>query len=109
MGHVIMNGPPDGDWCPICLMRAKQKQWELNQDLIRQGAQGPGDKLTVIPWLDGLTKEMGQAAYLAVPGDAPQLGLVRICWNDVAGIGTAHVSSLVDGQGLPAGLMKGRG
>lgn len=109
MGRVIMNGPPEGDWCPVCLMQAKQQHWELNQDKIKEGVEAPGDKLTVIPWLDGLTRELNEAAYLAVPGEAPQLGLMRLCWGHVAGMMAAHQSRLVDGQGAPAGLIKGRG
>jgi hypothetical protein len=110
MGHVIINGPPDGDWCPICLMRAKQKQWELSQDLIKAGAEAPGDKVTVITWPDGLTREINEAAYFAVAGDAPQLGPMRICWNDVAGLGPAATPRLVEADGIvPPGLIRGRG
>lgn len=113
MGRVIMNGPPecgDGEWCPYCLMEAKQKQWALNQDRILAGIEAPGDELTVIPWLDGLTKELRSGWFRAVAGSAPQLGMCTgLCWDHVAGIAPMHQSRLVDGQGNPAGLIKGRG
>ena len=35
MGRVLMNEPPDcpeGQWCPACLMTAKQRQWEMHGD-----------------------------------------------------------------------------
>lgn len=114
MGRVILNGPPDCaepcGWCLFCLMEAKQKQWELNQDRIKAGAEAPGDKLTVIGWLDGLTKELLPGWYRAVCGSAPQLGVVDgLCWGHVAGIQPMHRTSLVDQNGAPAGLVKGRG
>ncbi|HLM89242.1 MAG TPA: hypothetical protein VK284_09470 [Streptosporangiaceae bacterium] len=114
MGRVILNGPPPADdeagHCVICLMRAKQRQWQLNEDKIKDGYAASGEKLTVIPWPDGLTNELRAGWYRGVPGDAPQLGIVDgLCWDDVAGMQPAHVSRLVNGAGAPAGLIKGRG
>jgi hypothetical protein len=112
MGRVIMNGPPDcgaGEWCPYCLMEAKEKQWQTSQDDIDAGFQASGEKLTVIPWPDGLTKELKPGRFRAVSGSAPHLGMCDgLCWDHVAGIAPMHAPPLVDGQGRPAGLIKGR-
>ncbi len=113
MGRVIMIGPVDeASACPFCLMAAKQKQWEMYQDQIKAGYEASGEKVTVIPWPAALDSEILDGAYRAVPGDAPQLGLVAgLCWNHVAGIGpTRTPSGLVGGvTGLPAGFRKGKG
>jgi hypothetical protein len=111
MGTVLMNGPPDcpdGRWCPACLMDAKQRQWELNQDEVRAGYQASGEKLTVITWPAGLTKTLHTGAYRAVCGDFPGLGIVDdLCWNHVAGTNPSPGSTLATGMaGLPAGLRK---
>jgi len=112
MGRVIMNGPPDspyGEWCPYCLMEAKHKQWSLTQDEQKAGLEASGDKLTVIPWPDGLTKEMQEGRYRAVAGAAPQLGIVDLlCWDHVAGIAPMHESRIV-GQDGQSRLIPGRG
>lgn len=88
MGRVIINGPPPGrQWCVICLTEAKQKQWEAYQSQIQHGYEMPADApVTVIPWPDGLTKELQEGAYRAVSGEAPMLGVIDgLCWNHVAG------------------------
>lgn len=113
MGRVIMNGPPECpggyDWCVICLCEAKQKQWHLTQDEQAAGLAASGEKTTAIAWPAALTKELNQGTYRAVAGSAPQLGVIDgICWDHVAGLQPMHQTSLVDGQGLPAGLIKGK-
>lgn len=89
MGQVLMNGPPDcpdGQWCPACLMTAKQQQWETAQDEIQKGYEASGEKLTVIPWLPALTAELRTGRWRAVCGEFPSLGMVDgLCWNHVAG------------------------
>jgi hypothetical protein len=114
MGRVLLNGPPPADdaygYCVICLMRAKQQQWTLNEDKIKEGYAASGEKLTVIPWPDGLTNELRYGWYRGVPGDAPQLGIVEgLCWDDVAGMQPAQQSRLIPGGVAPPGLIKGRG
>lgn len=115
MGRVLMNGPPDcpdGEWCPACLMDAKQRQWEQYQDEINAGFEASGEKLTVIPWPPGLTRLLLTGAWRAVCGDFPNVGLIDgLCWNHVAGTNpTRAAGGLLDGAtGLPAGLRKGRG
>ena len=110
MGRVLLNGPPDPAgrrWCPFCLMRAKQQQWTQYQDEIQAGYAAPGDKLTVIPWPAGLTAELSEGPYCAVPGDFPAMGMVDgLCWNDVAGLGApAGPGGELDTSGLmPPGL-----
>jgi hypothetical protein len=114
MAQVILNGPPDcpdGRWCPACLMQAKQKQWEINQDQIQAGYDAPAaDKPAVIGWPQALTRELYPGYYRAVCGELPMLGLVDgICWNHVAGINpTQAPAALLDTKTkLPPGLMKG--
>ena len=114
MGRVIMNGPPDAPdtagWCVTCLCLLKQRQYSAFEDDIKAGLEKPGDELTVIPWPPGLMKELRLGEYRSVPGNAPQLGVVEgLCWDCVAGLQPAHQSRLVDGAGIPAGLLKGRG
>lgn len=115
MGRVIMNGPPDivtGRWCPACLMRAKQQQWETYQDEIQAGYAAPGDQTIVIQWPDALTAELYRGAYRAVAGDFPQLGIVDdLCWNDVAGTNPQRAPSqlLTPAGPVPPGLIRGKG
>ena len=87
MTLVIMNGPPPGDWCPACLMDAKQRQWEAYQEDIQRGYAASADaKPAIIPWPDALTKELRHGGYRAVCGDFPGLGLIDgLCWDHVAG------------------------
>lgn len=111
MGRVIMNGPlPNRDWCVACLMDAKQKQWEQYQDEIQAGWAAPGDKVTVIPWPEGLTNELAEGPYRAVCGDLSMLGIVDgICWRHVAGTNPSETpGSLLEARGqIPPGLLKG--
>jgi hypothetical protein len=114
MAQVIMNGPPDGPgrgWCPVCLMTAKQRQWEMFQEAIQDGYKASGDKPPVIiPWPDALTRELFEGTYRAVSGEAPMLGIVDgLCWNHVAGINpteTEPVPQLDTSTKLPPGLLK---
>jgi len=89
MGRVMMNDPPacpDGQWCPACLMTAKQEQWIMYQDDIEAGYAASGEKLTVIEWPQALTKELRTGRYRAVCGEFPMLGIVEgLCWDHVAG------------------------
>jgi hypothetical protein len=103
VGRVIMNGPPPGNWCLACLMTAKQRHWEANQDDFDKAAAAGGDKLTVIPWPEALTREIREGIYRAVCGEFPSVGVVEpLCWNHVAGIDPSPVASrLVE---APAGL-----
>lgn len=109
MGRVTMNGPTPGDHCIICLMDAKQRQWEMYQAEIQAGYAASGEKLAVIPWPDALTREIGRGHYRAVSGDAPGMGIIDgLCWNHVAGINpTAPDMSQLDTQTkIPPGLLK---
>lgn len=110
MGAVHLNGPdPGGRPCPMCLMAAKQHQWERFQEQIKAGFAQPADQETWIPWpADGPKILAGM--YRAVPGEAPQLGIVDgLCWDHVAGFGASRPPALLDGKGIPPGLLKGRG
>ncbi len=114
MGRVTMNGPPEcpdpQGWCIICLAEAKQKQWETTQDEQKEGLKASGEVLTVIPFPDALIREMNYGWYRAVSGSAPQLGVLNgVCWDHVDGLQPMHPTSLVDGKGAPAGLIKGKG
>lgn len=120
MGIVRLNGPPDAPggtrWCPICLMRAKQKQWEISADDRAAGDQAPGDKVTIIPWPAGLTAELQAGWYRGVAGSYPMLGVIDgLCWDDLAGIEPSEPvpesPPLLQANGpLPPGLRpKGRG
>lgn len=110
MAQVIMLGPPAHTrWCVICLMAAKQKQWETYQDQIEAGYKAPADgKPVVIPWPDVLTRELFEGEYRAVPGEATMLGIVDgLCWNHVAGINptSAEVKALDTTTRIPPGLL----
>lgn len=110
MGQVHMNGPePDDTACPVCLMQAKQRQWERFADDIQAGLKAPDDDVAWIPWPGDLL--IRTAEYVAVPGDVPQMGLLKICWDHVAGLGPApSVRQLLEAPGpLPPGLAKGDG
>lgn len=111
MGQVLMNGPPDcpdGQWCPACLMTAKQRQWEMHGDEIKAGYDASGEKLTVIPWLPALTGELHAGRWRAVCGDFPGLGMIDgLCWNHVAGINPT-VPEQAPLIAAPAGLIKKR-
>jgi hypothetical protein len=111
MGVVHLNGPADAEnICPFCLMKAKQLQWEMYQDEIQAAYKASGDKVTYIAWPAGLDKQLGEARYVAVSGDAPQLGLVRLCWDHVAGVKEQEApSQLAQAAPVPAGLLRGRG
>lgn len=89
MGRVLLNEPPpcpNGQWCPACLMIAKQVQWATYQDDIQAGYEKSGDELTRIPWSPALTMELNSGHYTAVCGEFPSLGIVAgLCWQHVAG------------------------
>ena len=110
MAQVIMNGPPEGRWCPLCLMDAKQKQWEMNEDAIKAGYDAPAtDKPVVIGWPAALTRELHEGAYRAVNWELSVLGLIDgLCWNHVAGTNptSAEVPMLDTQTKLPPGLLK---
>jgi hypothetical protein len=106
---VHFVGPAGADRkCVMCLMHAKQKQWEMYQAEIKAGNSASGEEVRWLAWLPGLDAEIFEAQYMAVPGDAPQLGIVPLCWDHVAGIGARpavqHIAAPV-----PPGLLKGRG
>jgi len=117
MGRAYLNGPPDcpspRGWCVICLMRAKQKQWEMTEDERRQIYEAPGDVVKFFEWPQVLTREMRPGDYRGVCGDAPMLGIVDgLCWDDVAGMDPtdAAVPTLLRSNGpLPPGLQRKRG
>jgi len=108
VGTVRLNGPALADGkCIMCLARAKQVQWEQYQDEIKAGYEAPGDKVTWIPWPAALDKEIADGPYRAVPGDAPQLGVVDgLCWNDVAGLAQPQPPQRLAVP--PPGLIPGR-
>jgi len=109
MARVIMNGPPPGDWCPICLMDAKQRQWEAFQDDIQKGYDADADAdPVIIPWPAALTKEMLRGDFRAATGEAPSLGIIDgLCWNHVAGINPSPAPAGLDTTTkLPPGLIK---
>lgn len=113
MAQVILNGPPDcpdGRWCPVCLMQAKQRQWETYQHEIQMGYGAPAtDKPVVITWPPALTRELFAGWFRAVSGDLPMLGIIDgLCWSHVAGINpaTADVPQLDTQTRLPPGLLK---
>lgn len=112
MARVILNGPPPLErWCPLCLMDAKQKQWEMFQKRIQDGYAASGDTdPVIIRWPDVLTRELCEGAYRAVPGDAPMLGIVDgLCWNHVAGTNPTEMPAQLDTQTkIPPGLLKGK-
>lgn len=114
MGRVVMNGPPDcpdGDWCPACLMQAKQRQWEGYQDRIKAGFAADGQQTTYVAWPNVLNQEMRPGSYRAVCGDFPHLGIIDgLCWDHVAGINPSQSPShLIQGLAVPPGLRKGQG
>jgi hypothetical protein len=115
MSQVIMVGPadcPDGEWCPVCLMDAKQKQWEMYTPEIEAGYAASADgRPVVIPWPAALSKELHSGRYRAVNWDLQQLGLISgLCWNHVAGTNPtkAEVPVLDTQTKLPPGLLKGQ-
>jgi hypothetical protein len=114
VAQVIMNGPPDSNaepWCPVCLMNAKQKQWEAYAYDIKAGYDAPaGGSPVVIPWPAALTRELFAGRYRAVCGDTPMLGIIDgLCWDHVAGINPTAVPPQLDTQTkLPPGLLKGK-
>jgi hypothetical protein len=107
MGTVHLVGPdPDGK-CVICLMHAKQAQWEMYQDEIKAAHAASGEVVRWLAWPAGLDQQIFEAQYRLVPGDAPQLGLVPLCWDHVAGIGQPpRVQHLA--APIPPGLLKGK-
>ena len=114
MATVHLSEPPDcpdGQWCIVCLMDAKQKQWETHQDKIQEGYAAPGEAVIWIPWIPALTKELRAGRYRAVSGEVPMLGVVDgLCWDHVAGTNpTTAPSSLIPAGGRlpPAGLRRG--
>jgi hypothetical protein len=115
MARVIMVGPPDpgeGRWCPVCLMDAKQKQWEIHEaDILKAYDLPAADKPVVFPWPGALTRELHAGYYRAVCYDFQMLGLIDgLCWNHVAGTNPtrADVPQLDTQTKLPPGLLKGR-
>jgi len=114
MGRVIMNGPadpPSGRWCLVCLMDAKQRQWEMYEDQIKAGQEKPGDApVTIVPWPAVLERELRLGPYRAVSFEFTMLGVIDgLCWDHVAGTHptVADVPPALDTTTkLPPGLLK---
>jgi hypothetical protein len=106
MALVHLVGPDDTTGkCVMCLAHAKQLQWNAYQGEIKAAHAAGGDRVQWLAWLPALDKEILDGPYRAVPGDAPQLGVVDgLCWDHVAGIGAPAPPSPV----IPAGLIPGK-
>jgi hypothetical protein len=107
VAHLIGPGDTEGK-CVICLMLAKQAQWEMYQDELKAAHAASGEVVRWLAWPSGLDAQILDGPYTGVPGEAPQLGVVRgLCWDHVAGIGRPKVQHIA--APMPPGLMKGRG
>jgi hypothetical protein len=111
MGRARLNGPPPNvadDACVICLMAVKQQQWEAFKTDIEDAWAADADKLKYIAWLPALDKQIQRGDYLAVCGDFPQLGMIRICWDHVAGAYASKplAADLDTTTKLPEGLIR---
>lgn len=111
MGIVHLSEPPPFDYrpCVLCLSAAKQAQWETFSEMIEGSLKADDDTVTWVPWLAS-PPLIREGNWRAVPGDAPQLGVIDgLCWDHVAGFGRPKLRApLLDGAGLPPGLLKGR-
>ncbi len=111
MGTVHLVEPPeyDGNPCFMCLMAAKQHQWDLYNEPIEAGLAKPDSEVTWIPW-PAKPPVIREGSWRGVPGDAPELGVCEgLCWDHLAGYKPVRVSTLADGKGVPPGLLRGRG
>jgi hypothetical protein len=111
MGKVIMNGPEPSGKCIVCLMDAKQRQWEMFAEEIQAGYAAGGDaKPVIIPWSEVLDREVQPGDYRGVCYEFSQLGVIEpLCWHHMAGINPTQVEdtapavpSLYTGDGVPA-------
>jgi len=107
MGTVHMVGPADvRDKCVVCLMTAKQQQWEMYQDEIKATNEAGGDVVRWLAWPPGLDAQILDAMCMAVYSEAPHLGLVPLCWDHVAGVGQPKVQHVQ--VPVPPGLLRGK-
>lgn len=114
MARAHLLGPPpdvaDGA-CAACLMRAKQAQWEAYKvELEEVWAADADTPVKYLAWLPALDKQIYRGDYVAIWPGAPQLGLMRLCWDDVAGIDASRPlgAELDTDTKLPPGLLKGK-
>lgn len=98
--------PPEGrEWCLVCLMRAKDYITELHPDLVKIAEDGKAADHWV-PW-ENAVKLMPAVCHGLC--NVPQLGLVPVCWSHLATASLRQGSGLVNGGGVPPGLIRGRG
>ena len=91
--------PPDGcQWCQWCLMAAKSRITQAHGAeigrLVADGEKGQ----RWIPWDNRIALRPGRYRGLS---DMPQLGILDLCWDHLAGVRLQRVPApgLVRGQG----------
>lgn len=112
MGRAHMNGPPPGvldGACDICLLRAKQRQFEAYAEELKAVWAEGGDVVKWLAWIPGLEADIFKGIVHSVSATAPALGKLWLCWDDVAGIEpTPPIAAELDTTTkLPPGLIKG--
>jgi hypothetical protein len=94
---------PDGEWCFMCLMVAKQRIIDAHPELPELPKDGKPHEQVWIPWDPRLV--LRPARFVAL-SDLHNLGLVPVCWTHTAGFQYARPSRVQPAQ-VPPGLFRG--
>jgi hypothetical protein len=111
VGAAHLVGPADtAGKCVMCLMTAKQAQFDAYKPEIEAAWKADASEIRWFAWLPALDKDIRDAVCTGICGEAPQMGLVLLCWDHLAGWGKPAVQHLTVPDGLvPPGLLKGKG
>ena len=115
MTRVHFNGPGGAEMldglCLVCLMVARGQELDDTQDEWQKLEADGQDELQKWYAWDG-ARTLIRAAVVDGVSDilGPQIGLVPLCWDHLAGLTIPKRGSrLVNGGRLPPGLQRGRG
>jgi hypothetical protein len=110
MGFAHLVGPADTQGkCVMCLMVAKQAQFDAYKPEIEATWKADASQVRWFAWLPALEKDIRDADCTGISGEAPQMGLVPLCWDHLAGWGRPAVQHLTVPDGMvPPGLLKGK-
>lgn len=120
MSTTHLTGPdPDhaAACCVMCLMRAKQAQYEdMKPELDKAWRDGePDSNVRWFGWDPRYDKMLRPGPYRGVCGDAPSLGIIGpstpggedgLCWDHVAGLPDPAAPQLDTATTLPPGLLR---
>lgn len=111
MTRIRFSEPPeqaDGlPWCTFCLMLAKSQINAAHKEELEKLANDDHPKAVHwVPWDTSITLLPGRYRGLS---DITALGIVDVCFTHLAGLQLQTMSPLVRPDGMPPGLIRGRG